>query len=139
MTGGGLSPVAGHPPPLDRPGEELWQLQKGGVGSASSPQSRARSGEVEEDVEEEAEAAMAGNELINGYLEAILDAGGGKGLESRRTQRTSLVPQLKFSPTKYFVEEVVNGFDEADLYKTWTKVTRLACLCDRPTDRSSPS
>ncbi|CAA7400438.1 unnamed protein product [Spirodela intermedia] len=75
---------------------------------------------------------MAGNEWINGYLEAILDAGGGgKGLEGGGTQRTSLVPQLKFSPTKYFVEEVVNGFDEADLYKTWTKVTATRNLRDR--------
>lgn len=27
-----------------------------------------------------------------------------------------------FSPTKYFVEEVVNGFDESDLHRTWIKV-----------------
>ncbi|KAL0351245.1 UNVERIFIED_CONTAM: putative sucrose-phosphate synthase 4 [Sesamum calycinum] len=27
-----------------------------------------------------------------------------------------------FSPTKYFVEEVVNSFDEADLHRTWIKV-----------------
>ncbi|MQL83411.1 hypothetical protein Taro_015904 [Colocasia esculenta] len=79
--------------------------------------------------------AMAGNEWLNGYLEAILDAGGGKGLEagslSGRGEReppwaaTSLVPHLKFSPTKYFVEEVVNSFDEADLYKTWIKVIAM--------------
>ncbi|KAL0359957.1 UNVERIFIED_CONTAM: putative sucrose-phosphate synthase 4 [Sesamum radiatum] len=27
-----------------------------------------------------------------------------------------------FSPTKYFVEEVVNSFDEAELHRTWIKV-----------------
>ncbi|PIN11626.1 Glycosyltransferase [Handroanthus impetiginosus] len=27
-----------------------------------------------------------------------------------------------FSPTKYFVEEIVNSFDEADLHRTWIKV-----------------
>lgn len=27
-----------------------------------------------------------------------------------------------FSPTKYFVEEVVNSFDESDLHRTWIKV-----------------
>ncbi|KAL0456273.1 UNVERIFIED_CONTAM: putative sucrose-phosphate synthase 4 [Sesamum latifolium] len=27
-----------------------------------------------------------------------------------------------FSPTKYFVEEVVNSFDEVDLHRTWIKV-----------------
>ncbi|GFQ05797.1 probable sucrose-phosphate synthase 4 [Phtheirospermum japonicum] len=27
-----------------------------------------------------------------------------------------------FSPTNYFIEEVVNGFDESDLHKTWIKV-----------------
>lgn len=35
-----------------------------------------------------------------------------------------------FSPTKYFVEEVVNSFDEADLHRAWIKVqyTYLAWL-----------
>lgn len=27
-----------------------------------------------------------------------------------------------FTPTRYFVEEVINGFDEADLHRTWAKV-----------------
>lgn len=33
-----------------------------------------------------------------------------------------------FTPTKYFVEEVINGFDEADLHRTWVKV-RTYTLC----------
>lgn len=56
---------------------------------------------------------MAGNEWINGYLEAILSTeqkgvreGGGVG----------------FNPQKYFVEEVVSGVDECDLHRTWLKV-----------------
>ncbi|KAL5714762.1 sucrose-phosphate synthase [Ranunculus cassubicifolius] len=62
---------------------------------------------------------MAKNEWINGYLEAILDAGSvkkdGQGISS--TASASL-----FSPTKYFVEEVVNRFDDTDLHRTWIKV-----------------
>lgn len=79
---------------------------------------------------------MAGNEWINGYLEAILDAGrynvkrrgdgkigdGGKGgvvaTEFDGNEREGSL----FSPTRYFVEEVVNSFDESDLHKTWIKV-----------------
>ncbi|KAF8405662.1 hypothetical protein HHK36_007738 [Tetracentron sinense] len=84
---------------------------------------------------------MAGNEWINGYLEAILDAGSklnGVGVEDgeeesmRRNRNKSgkkkgeLVLSSKtavgFSPTKYFVEEVVNSFDESDLHRTWIKI-----------------
>jgi len=28
-----------------------------------------------------------------------------------------------FSPIKYFVEEVINSFDESDLHRTWVKVS----------------
>lgn len=85
---------------------------------------------------------MARNEWINGYLEAILDVGssGGttEGGTSSRNRETSTLDEHKlkferlqrqvkedkkpFSPTKYFVEEVVNGFDESDLHRTWIKV-----------------
>ena len=68
---------------------------------------------------------MAGNEWINGYLEAILDAG--SGINAREFK--SPVPQQKqhlssnhFNPTKYFVDEVVSAYDETDLHKTWMKV-----------------
>lgn len=79
---------------------------------------------------------MAGNEWINGYLEAILDAGPKQPLRLRdRNFSFSSLKQLvvrsassggggveRYSPTKYFVEEVVSRFDDADLHKTWTKV-----------------
>ncbi|KAF9603973.1 hypothetical protein IFM89_039327 [Coptis chinensis] len=60
---------------------------------------------------------MARNEWINGYLEAILDAGSTKKDAHWISDANSL-----FSPTKYFVEEVVNRFDETDLHRTWIKV-----------------
>lgn len=96
---------------------------------------------------------MAENEWLNGYLEAILDVGtdknGGRGGEERSRKMESFKktifsgkfddkfmserllqaqkekPELKlFSPTKYFVEEVVNSFDETDLHRTWIKVSK---------------
>ncbi|KAK1274724.1 putative sucrose-phosphate synthase 4 [Acorus gramineus] len=78
-----------------------------------------------------------GNEWINGYLEAILDVGGksssttnNKGISRggaveelfRGNGETTGETRLKFSPTKYFVEEVVSGFDEKELHRTWIKV-----------------
>ncbi|XP_052174855.1 sucrose-phosphate synthase 4 [Diospyros lotus] len=95
---------------------------------------------------------MAGNEWINGYLEAILDAAGSsRSNNTRSSRRGRFEEKLRlqekgfninmdhhhqhqhhhdnkdkeeklFSPTKYFVEEVVNCFDESDLHKTWIKV-----------------
>jgi sucrose-phosphate synthase len=84
----------------------------------------------------------AGNEWINGYLEAILDAGA--RLRGQRQGQghghggaappltTAALPRLlaeaggqgaaAYSPTRYFVEEVVSRFDDRDLHKTWTKV-----------------
>ncbi|KAG8089428.1 hypothetical protein GUJ93_ZPchr0011g28286 [Zizania palustris] len=78
----------------------------------------------------------AGNEWINGYLEAILDAG-----VKLRGQGAALpaLPRLladdaaagagaavaTYSPTRYFVEEVVSRFDDRDLHKTWTKVVAM--------------
>nr|KYP73343.1 Sucrose-phosphate synthase 2 [Cajanus cajan] len=62
---------------------------------------------------------MAGNEWINGYLEAILSTGAGT-VDERKT----VTPKESghFSPTKYFVEEVVTSVDESDLHRTWIKV-----------------
>ncbi|KAK4776255.1 hypothetical protein SAY86_004943 [Trapa natans] len=68
---------------------------------------------------------MAGNEWINGYLEAILDSGGGGGIEDSKAAAAAvenLREREHFNPTKYFVEEVVTGVDETDLYRTWIKV-----------------
>lgn len=98
---------------------------------------------------------MARNEWINGYLEAILDAGTvlasskGRLEEAAGKERSDGNPdaiksmgkefedklnlekfeggkdksaEKLFSPTNYFVEEVVNSFDETDLHRTWLKV-----------------
>ncbi len=63
---------------------------------------------------------MAGNEWINGYLEAILDAG--ERIDDHRAHdEGSDTCVLASTATKYFVEEVV-GHDESALYNTWIKV-----------------
>ena len=78
---------------------------------------------------------MDGNQWINGYLEAILDAG---AVIAKHKAQTGAAGGLKerpqplelnegkgiFNPTKFFVEEVTSGYDEADLYKTWMKVNK---------------
>lgn len=80
---------------------------------------------------------MAGNDWINSYLEAILDAGGatgeisaaagsgGGGTAGEKRDKSSLMlrERGRFSPARYFVEEVISGFDETDLYKTWVRVS----------------
>lgn len=68
---------------------------------------------------------MAGNEWINGYLEAILDSGASAIEEQQKptaAPAVSLTDRGHFNPTKYFVEEVVTGVDESDLHRTWIKV-----------------
>ncbi|XP_027331598.1 probable sucrose-phosphate synthase 2 isoform X1 [Abrus precatorius] len=62
---------------------------------------------------------MAGNEWINGYLEAILSTGAATVDEQKK-----VAPRESghFNPTKYFVEEVVTSVDESDLHRTWIKV-----------------
>ncbi|KAK8642958.1 hypothetical protein V6N13_012281 [Hibiscus sabdariffa] len=75
-------------------------------------------------------AAGRGNEWINGYLEAILDAGSSsrnkkfqfQGSAKQAQQLLNLKEEKPFSPTRYFVEEVINSFDESDLHRTWVKV-----------------
>lgn len=64
---------------------------------------------------------MAGNEWINGYLEAILDSGA-SGKDEHKPTPANLREGVHFNPTKYFVEEVVTGVDESDLHRTWIKV-----------------
>ncbi|GMH20576.1 hypothetical protein Nepgr_022417 [Nepenthes gracilis] len=80
---------------------------------------------------------MAGNDWINSYLEAILDVG--PGLDDAKSSLL-LRERGRFSPTRYFVEEVV-GFDETDLHRSWVRAqatrspqernTRLENLCWR--------
>jgi len=82
---------------------------------------------------------MYGNDnWINSYLDAILDAGkgaagAGAGAVAARGRggggggygdRPSLLLRERghFSPARYFVEEVITGYDETDLYKTWLRV-----------------
>lgn len=66
---------------------------------------------------------MAGNEWINGYLEAILDSGA-SAIEDQKPAGgpPNLRDRGHFNPTQYFVEEVVSGVDETDLHRTWIKV-----------------
>ena len=70
---------------------------------------------------------MAGNDWINSYLEAILDSG--PGIEASKSSLL-LRERGRFSPTRYFVEEVITGFDETDLYKSWVRVSSI-CLGSR--------
>ncbi|XP_021276037.1 probable sucrose-phosphate synthase 1 [Herrania umbratica] len=81
---------------------------------------------------------MAGNDWINSYLEAILDVGPGIDVA-----KSSLLLRERghFSPTRYFVEEVITGFDETDLHRSWVRAaatrgpkernTRLENMCWR--------
>ncbi|CAL9084157.1 unnamed protein product [Musa textilis] len=73
---------------------------------------------------------MAGNDWINSYLEAILDAG-----PSIEAAKASLLlrERGRFSPTRYFVEEVITGFDETDLYKTWVRAAAMRSPQERNT------
>nr|CAB3489583.1 unnamed protein product [Digitaria exilis] len=82
--------------------------------------------------------AAAGNEWINGYLEAILDVGvkpRGRAeplaLTPRLLQAPALADAAAYSPTKYFVEEVVSRFDDRDLHRTWTKVVAMRSSHER--------
>lgn len=65
---------------------------------------------------------MVGNDWVNSYLEAILAAEPGIG-----NPKSSLLLRERghFSPTRYFVEEVITGFDETDLHRSWVQVTLL--------------
>ncbi|XP_073062542.1 probable sucrose-phosphate synthase 1 [Primulina eburnea] len=81
---------------------------------------------------------MAGNDWINSYLDAILDVG-----PPIADKKSSLLlrERGRFSPTRYFVEEVITGFDETDLHRSWARAqatrspqernTRLENMCWR--------
>lgn len=81
---------------------------------------------------------MAGNDWINSYLEAILDVG--PGIDVAKSSLL-LRERGRFSPTRYFVEEVITGFDETDLHRSWIRAqatrspqernTRLENMCWR--------
>ena len=62
---------------------------------------------------------MVGNDWVNSYLEAILAAEPGIG-----DSKSSLLLRERghFSPSRYFVEEVITGFDETDLHRSWVQV-----------------
>lgn len=68
------------------------------------------------------------NEWLNGYLEAILEVGStvNKKKDGKKLIKIAKFEQEEeklFNPTtKYFVQQVVNSFDDHDLYKTWVKV-----------------
>ncbi|RWR75599.1 Glycosyl transferase [Cinnamomum micranthum f. kanehirae] len=82
---------------------------------------------------------MAGNDWINSYLEAILDVG--PGIDGAKSSSLLLRERGRFSPTRYFVEEVITGFDETDLHRSWVRAaatrspqernTRLENMCWR--------
>ncbi|KAE8735209.1 Sucrose-phosphate synthase [Hibiscus syriacus] len=81
---------------------------------------------------------MAGNDWINSYLEAILDVG--PGIDEAKSSLL-LRERGHFSPTRYFVEEVITGYDESDLHRSWIRAaatrgpkernTRLENMCWR--------
>lgn len=66
---------------------------------------------------------MAGNEWINGYLEAILDSRSSSISEAEdRYHLHQPSASFKLNLTRYFVEEVVIGVSETDLHRMWIKV-----------------
>ncbi|KAF2582158.1 hypothetical protein F2Q68_00006818 [Brassica cretica] len=81
---------------------------------------------------------MAGNDWVNSYLEAILDVG--QPLDDARPSLL-LRERGRFTPSRYFVEEVITGYDETDLHRSWVKAvatrspqernTRLENMCWR--------
>ncbi|XP_026660236.2 probable sucrose-phosphate synthase 1 [Phoenix dactylifera] len=73
---------------------------------------------------------MAGNDWINSYLEAILDAG--PVIDASKSSLL-LRERGRFSPTRYFVEEVITGYDETDLYKTWVRAAAMRSPQERNT------
>ncbi|KAL9275035.1 putative sucrose-phosphate synthase 2 [Drosera capensis] len=75
---------------------------------------------------------MAGNEWINGYLEAILDSGAAAiDGNSKPVSPVKVGERTHFNPTRYFVEEVVTGVDESDLHRTWIQVVATRNIKER--------
>ncbi|KAL8503700.1 hypothetical protein ACS0TY_022427 [Phlomoides rotata] len=65
---------------------------------------------------------MAGNDWINSYLEAILDVDTGGN-----DQKSSLLlrERGRFSPAQYFVDNVITGFNETDLHRSWVRASSI--------------
>ena len=95
----------------------LWTIKTSKPGQYCK--SKEFSEREKEDRERERERAMAGNDWVNSYLEAILDVG--PGLDDAKSSLL-LRERGRFSPTRYFVEEVITGFDETDLHRSWVRV-----------------
>ncbi|KAH9680643.1 putative sucrose-phosphate synthase 3 [Citrus sinensis] len=72
---------------------------------------------------------MAGNEWINGYLEAILDSGASAIEEQQKQTPVNLADRGHFNPTKYFVEEVVTSV--VATRNTRERSSRLENMCWR--------
>ncbi|KAF7830316.1 putative sucrose-phosphate synthase 1 [Senna tora] len=75
---------------------------------------------------------MAGNDWINSYLEAILDVGPGIG-DDKAKPSLLLRERGRFSPTRYFVEEVITGYDETDLHRSWIRAASMRSTEERNT------
>nr|XP_043612921.1 probable sucrose-phosphate synthase 1 [Erigeron canadensis] len=75
---------------------------------------------------------MAGNDWINSYLEAILDVGPGLD-QDKKNSSLMLRERGKFSPTRYFVEEVITKFDETDLRRSWAMASSIRDSQERNT------
>ncbi|KAL9662270.1 hypothetical protein QQ045_027102 [Rhodiola kirilowii] len=75
-------------------------------------------------------APMAGNDWINCYLEAILDVG--PGIDETGSSLL-LRERGHVSPTGYFVELVITGYDETDLHRSWVKAAATKSPQDRNT------
>ncbi|KAF9662113.1 hypothetical protein SADUNF_Sadunf18G0019500 [Salix dunnii] len=73
---------------------------------------------------------MAGNDWINSYLEAILDVD--PGINDAKSSLL-LRERGRFSPTRYFVEEVITGFDETDLHRSWLRAAAMRSTQERNT------
>ncbi|EPS69735.1 hypothetical protein M569_05029 [Genlisea aurea] len=65
---------------------------------------------------------MTGNDWINGYLEAILDVDVGI---NEKDSSLLLRERGRFSPAQYFVEEVITGFNETDLHRSWARAAAI--------------
>ncbi|CAI9092675.1 OLC1v1027986C2 [Oldenlandia corymbosa var. corymbosa] len=68
---------------------------------------------------------MAGNDWINSYLNAILDVDPGGINDSKHPPSLLLRERGRFSPARYFVEEVITGFDETDLHRSWARASSI--------------
>ncbi|XP_028798253.1 probable sucrose-phosphate synthase 1 [Neltuma alba] len=75
---------------------------------------------------------MAGNDWINSYLEAILDVG--PGIDRDKVKSSLLLRERgRFNPTRFFVEEVITGFDETDLHRSWIRAASMGGTEERNT------